>query len=81
LAEHGNAAAQAVLARIYAEGRGIERDPVEAYVLYEQAARGTPIASEREKAKAAAAEIAAGLSPDLRAYAMKRADDWQPKAP
>jgi TPR repeat protein len=78
LADGGLPAAQFQLALIYEEGRGLQSDPVEAYVLYTLAVHGGVPNAEEAKAKAEA--IAAGLDADTLSYAKQRAAAWKPKA-
>ncbi len=74
-AEGGYPKAQAKLARRHAKGRGVERDPLAAYVWTALAARGG-----HEGAGAALAERAAGLDAGQKAAADARIAAFRPRA-
>ena len=72
-AGQGLARAQALLGRMHEHGRGVPRDEVEAYVLYDRAAQaGDPLAAELR------ARLAAQLPPEQLEQARRRAAEEQP---
>jgi len=77
-AEHGSPLAQANLALLLAEGRGAARNPVEALMWYEIAARaeqeGVATLAERQRQA-----LAAGLTPQQISEARARAAAFKPR--
>ena len=80
LAEQGDAEAQYTLAGIYANGRGVPQDDVQAYMwLNISASKFT--GSEREQAVEARDGIASGLPDAQRAEAQRLAREWNEAHP
>jgi TPR repeat protein len=74
LAEQGYAKAQNNLGALYARGRGVPRDLVQAYMWFDlSAARGNPPAIDNRKA------AADQMTPAQIAQAKALAHDWKPK--
>lgn len=79
LAHRGNAAAQESLGFMYAEGRGVPRDYVQAYMwLYLSLSRSESGTGATDGRKALAA-LAAKMTPAEIAEARNRACAWTPK--
>jgi TPR repeat protein len=81
LADQGYAPGLLGLARMYAEGLGMEPDLVEAYKLYYIARDRPSLEGDEDKAEKGLARLALKMSEDLMDYARKRALKWQPTVP
>ncbi len=71
-AEKGNPVAQALLATLYLQGRGVARDPVQAYAWYDMAAEQGHTNAQRAR-DATARQMS---DPDI-AKAQELAADWR----
>ncbi len=79
-AEQGNALAQIRLARLYAEGLGLARDPVQAFKWFAIAIVRGSDSYARANATKGRDDIATKMSPAQVAEAERLARDWKPKA-
>lgn len=77
-ANQGDAWAQASLAILYNFGRGVSKDPVQAYMWYELAVAGTK-SGDRQSIEEMRDNLASAMSPAQVAEAKKLARDWKPK--
>ncbi len=77
-AQQVHANAQYNLAAIYEEGDGVPRDPVQALVWYNLAAKCYPASQikNRDAAISSGEGIAANLNPDQIAEAQRRITEW-----
>jgi len=73
LADAGDAEAQFMLGEIYASGRGVPQDFVEAHLWYNLAASGG-----NGRAMQAREQLASRMTPTQVAEAQRRARDWRP---
>jgi len=82
-AERGDASAQNNLGSMYAAGKAVARDLVQAHKWYALAAAhfAPDEASFREKAVRNADSIAAKMTPEQIAEAQRLAREWRPSSP
>jgi TPR repeat protein len=78
LAEQGSANAQYVLGIMYANGRGVPQNDVQAHMWFNLAASRAP-ASERDEAIKMRNVAASNMTPEQIGEAQRLAQEWKPK--
>ena len=77
-ADQGNANAQSILGVMYANGRGVTKDDVQAYMWVNLAAAGTSDADVREQAQKTRDAFAARMTPAQIGEAQRLSREWKP---
>jgi TPR repeat protein len=81
LAQRGDARAQGALGALYADGRGVPQDFIQAHVWLNLAAARLLPGAYQEKAAKARDRVTAQMTPAQIAEALRRARAWQPPPP
>jgi TPR repeat protein len=78
-ASQGGAVGQSFLGALYADGRGVPQDYVQAHMWFNLAASGASAGELHDGAVIARDTMAAKMTPDQIAEAQKMAREWVPK--
>jgi TPR repeat protein len=78
-AEQGDAASQHLLGAVYASGRGVPQDFIQAHMWFNLAASRYPSGETRDKVAKFRDKLAGHMTPAQIAEAQRLAREWKPK--